>query len=165
MRALISPQPLQQLFLSWPFQWVYSDISFWFSVVFPGTSLLVQWPRLHTPNARDLRSIPGWGTISHMLQLKTLHATTKTRCSQRNKNSVAWGINRMYCFSYVYYPFALPPLQIVFLYVGIVLGNLQRVLCILKKLLFYGKWLLHSLSVLSFWFLGCVLCLKRHYLI
>ena len=37
-------------------------------------------------------------------------------------------------FSYVYYPFALPPLQIVFLYVGIVFGNLRRFLCILKLL-------------------------------
>ena len=44
---------------------------------------------LHTPNARDLGSVPGWGTISQMLQLKTLHATTKTKGSQRNKNWVA----------------------------------------------------------------------------
>ena len=32
-----------------------------------GTSLVVQWLRLHTPNAEGLGSIPGLGT-------KTLHA-------------------------------------------------------------------------------------------
>ena len=34
----------------------------------PGTSLVVQWLRLHAPSARGMGSIPGWGT-------KTLHAT------------------------------------------------------------------------------------------
>ena len=34
-----------------------------------GTSLVVQWLRLHTPNAGGLGSIPGQGTRSHMLQL------------------------------------------------------------------------------------------------
>ena len=36
-----------------------------------GTSLMVQWLRLHAPNAGGLGSIPGPGTRSHM------HATTK----------------------------------------------------------------------------------------
>ena len=27
-----------------------------------GTSLAVQWLRLHAPNARGMGSIPGWGT-------------------------------------------------------------------------------------------------------
>ena len=36
----------------------------------PGTSLTVQWPRLHTPNAGGLSSIPGQGTRSHVLQLR-----------------------------------------------------------------------------------------------
>ena len=57
-----------------------------------GTSLVVQWLRLHAPNARGLGSIPGQGTRSRMLQLKILHvatriqgATTKTQGSQINK--------------------------------------------------------------------------------
>ena len=37
-----------------------------------GTSLVVQWVRLHTPNAGGPALIPGWGTRSHM------HATTKS---------------------------------------------------------------------------------------
>ena len=32
-----------------------------------GTSLVVQWLRLHAPNAGGLGSIPGRGTRSHML--------------------------------------------------------------------------------------------------
>ena len=45
---------------------------------FYGTSLVVQWVRLHTPNAGDLGSIPGQGTRSHMhAATKSLHATTK----------------------------------------------------------------------------------------
>ena len=35
-----------------------------------GTSLVVQWLRLHAPNARSLGSIPGQGTRSHMPQLR-----------------------------------------------------------------------------------------------
>ena len=35
-----------------------------------GTSLVVQWPRLHTPHAGALGSIPGQGTRSHMLQVR-----------------------------------------------------------------------------------------------
>ncbi|TEA38804.1 hypothetical protein DBR06_SOUSAS610174, partial [Sousa chinensis] len=41
-------------------------------------SLVVQWLRLHAPSAGGPASIPGQGTRSHMLQLKILHATTKT---------------------------------------------------------------------------------------
>ncbi|TEA36880.1 hypothetical protein DBR06_SOUSAS32310013, partial [Sousa chinensis] len=47
-------------------------------------SLVVQWLRLHAPNAGGLGSIPGQGTRSHMSQLrvrmpqlKIPHATTK----------------------------------------------------------------------------------------
>ena len=36
-----------------------------------GTSLVVQWLRLHAPNAGGLDSIPGMGTRSHMLQLRS----------------------------------------------------------------------------------------------
>ena len=39
-----------------------------------GTSLVVQWLRLCTPNAGGSGSIPGQGTRSHMLQLKNHHA-------------------------------------------------------------------------------------------
>ena len=35
-----------------------------------GTSLVVQWLRLHPPHAGDLGSIPGQGTRSQILQLK-----------------------------------------------------------------------------------------------
>ena len=35
-----------------------------------GTSLVVQWLRLHTPNAGGPGSIPGQGTRSHMPQLR-----------------------------------------------------------------------------------------------
>ena len=57
-----------------------------------GTSLVVQWLRLHAPNAGGLGSIPGQGTRSYMPQLrvrmpqlKILHATTKTQHSPINK--------------------------------------------------------------------------------
>ena len=57
-----------------------------------GTSLVVQWLRLHAPNTGGLGSIPSQGTRFHMLQLKILHvakkilhAATKTHCSQLNK--------------------------------------------------------------------------------
>ena len=50
-----------------------------------GTSLVVQWVSLHTPNAGGLGSIPGRGTRSRLLQLivrvrqlKIPRATTKT---------------------------------------------------------------------------------------
>ena len=40
-----------------------------------GTPLVAQWLRRHIPSAGDLGSIPGWGTRSHMLQLRP--STTK----------------------------------------------------------------------------------------
>ena len=53
------------------------------SAMQPGTSLVVQWLRLHTPNAGDPGSIPGQGTRCrmpqlsiHMPQVKVPHATT-----------------------------------------------------------------------------------------
>ncbi|TEA37244.1 hypothetical protein DBR06_SOUSAS10010020, partial [Sousa chinensis] len=43
-----------------------------------GTSLVVQWLRLHAPSAGSRGSIPGQGTRSHMhAATKSLHATTK----------------------------------------------------------------------------------------
>ena len=59
-----------------------------------GTSLVVQWLRLCTPNAGGLGSIPGGGTRSHMLQLRVHQpqqrmtiprAVTKTWCNRINK--------------------------------------------------------------------------------
>ena len=54
---------------------------------------MVQWLRLHAPNAGALGSILGQGTRSHMPQvtvympwLKIPCATTKSQCSQINKN-------------------------------------------------------------------------------
>ena len=43
-----------------------------------GTSLVVQWLRLHAPNAGGPGSIPGQAARSFMLQLKIMHATAKT---------------------------------------------------------------------------------------
>ncbi|TEA25904.1 hypothetical protein DBR06_SOUSAS5710017, partial [Sousa chinensis] len=60
-----------------------------------GTSLVVQWVRICTPNAGGPGSIPSRGTRSHMHaaygmqlrvhmpQLRRLHATTKTWHSRR----------------------------------------------------------------------------------
>ena len=42
-----------------------------------GISLVVQWLRLHAPNAGGLSSIPGQGTRSHMQATKSSHATAK----------------------------------------------------------------------------------------
>ena len=53
-----------------------------------GTSLVVQWLRLHASNAGVLGSILGWETQSHMLQLKILQAAIKTPCSQINKRNL-----------------------------------------------------------------------------
>ena len=52
-----------------------------------GTFLVVQWLRLHSPNAGALGSIPPQRTRSHMpqLRLKILHAATKTQSSQIHK--------------------------------------------------------------------------------
>ena len=41
------------------------------------TSLVVQWLRLHAPNAGGPVSITDRGTVPHMPQLKTSHAAAK----------------------------------------------------------------------------------------
>ena len=46
---------------------------------------MVQWLRLHSPNAGGQGSIPHQGTRSHTPQVKILNATTKIRRSQINK--------------------------------------------------------------------------------
>ena len=50
-----------------------------------GDFLIVQWLRPHAPNAGGLGAVPGWGTRSHILQLrvcmpqlKSPHAAAKT---------------------------------------------------------------------------------------
>ena len=43
---------------------------FYRSPLTQGTSLVVQWLRLHAPNTGDPGSIPGQGTRPHMLQLR-----------------------------------------------------------------------------------------------
>ena len=64
----------------------------WAPSVSFGTSLMVQWLRLCAPNADGLGSIPGWGTRSHM-QLKILHATSKTWC----RTCESWTMNKVEC--------------------------------------------------------------------
>ena len=49
------------------------------------TCLVVQWLRLRAPNAGNPGLIPGQGTRVHLQQLKILHATIKTNCSQINR--------------------------------------------------------------------------------
>ena len=44
-----------------------SLVFFFTPKAFTGTSLVVQWLRVHGPNAEGLGSIPGQGTRSHML--------------------------------------------------------------------------------------------------
>ena len=60
-----------------------------------GTSLVVQWLRLHTPNAGGPGLIPGQGNRSHMLQLrvrmpqlKIPHAATKRSQMQQRRSRV-----------------------------------------------------------------------------
>ena len=52
-----------------------------------GTSLVVQWLKLHTPNAggQGSGSIPDQGAELPHAAGKVLHATAKTQCSQINK--------------------------------------------------------------------------------
>ena len=47
-----------------------------------GTLLVIWWLRLCTVNAAGPGLTTGQGVGSHMLQLKRLHATTKTQSSQ-----------------------------------------------------------------------------------
>ena len=74
------------------------------SINYSGTSLVVQWLRCRTPNVDGPGSVPGQGTRFHKLQLslrattkrthmlkrrsRIHHTTTKTRCSQVNKETL-----------------------------------------------------------------------------
>ena len=58
---------------------------------------MVHWLRLHTPNAGGLGSIPGWGTRSHMPQIKILYAATETQQSQIKNTSVQFSAITQSC--------------------------------------------------------------------
>ena len=69
--------------------WHHKELDMTEQLTLLGTSLVVQWLRLCTPNAEGLDLIPSQGSRSHMpqpgihmLQLKVPRATTKTRHSQ-----------------------------------------------------------------------------------
>ena len=47
-----------------------------------GTSVVVQWVRLHALHAGGLGSIPGQGTRYHILQLRVLFLKLKVHMSQ-----------------------------------------------------------------------------------
>ena len=50
----------------------------------PGASLVVQWLRLHVPNARSMGSIPGWGTkIPSATWCSPLHSPKSSPDPQR----------------------------------------------------------------------------------
>ena len=55
-----------------------------------GTSLVVQWSRLHAPNAGGPGLMPGQGTRARVQQLKILQVATKILSAatktQRNQN-------------------------------------------------------------------------------
>ena len=57
---------LSATWAAWPNQVTVSENQ----RIFPGASLVVQWLRLHAPNAGGPRSIPGQGTRCHMPQLR-----------------------------------------------------------------------------------------------
>ena len=57
--------------------WAFTMYQVWFKVYCVGTSLVVQWLKLHAPNAGGPGLTPGQGTRSHMPQLKSLHVTMK----------------------------------------------------------------------------------------
>ena len=56
----------------------------------PGTTLVVQWLRLHTPNAGGPSLIPDQGPRSHMQQLKSSHVEIKDPacCKEHWKSSI-----------------------------------------------------------------------------
>ena len=59
-----------------------------------GTSLVVQWLRLLTPNAGSLSSIPGQGTRSHTPQLRSNTSMPQLRPSQVRLFRTQWTVAR-----------------------------------------------------------------------
>ena len=81
-----------------------------------GTPLVVQWPRLHAPNAGGLGLIPGQGTRAHMPELNSNAATGRSfklqlrpcAFSQMGKNNhliVTLRKLKWFCLLYVYLRF------------------------------------------------------------
>ena len=63
-------------------------------MVFKKTSHVVQWLGLHTPNAGDLSSIPGWGTRSHMLQLSNqINKIRNIKKTKPKNRATIWSSN------------------------------------------------------------------------
>ena len=56
-----------------------------YKIAILGASLVVQWLRLHSPNAGGPGLISGQGTGSHMLQVNIPHVTTKTSYKYINR--------------------------------------------------------------------------------
>ena len=69
-----------------------------------GTSLVVQWLRLHSPNAGGLSSIPGQGTRSHTLQLRVWVPQLKIPCAA----SKAWCSRINKYIKYIYFKWLEP---------------------------------------------------------
>jgi len=80
------------IFIFWPHHVDCGILVFRPGLAPGGSSLVVQWLRLHSPNAGGRSSIPGQGTRSHTLQLrvwvpqlKLPRAASKAWCSRINK--------------------------------------------------------------------------------
>jgi len=56
-----------------------------------GTSLVVQWLRLHAPSAGGLGSIPRQGTRAHMPELNSNAATGRSFKLPRRPGAAKWG--------------------------------------------------------------------------
>ena len=85
-------------------EWANQLVTYFCKKSCRGTSPVIQWLRLHALNAGSPSSIPGQGTRSRMPHLrvcvpqlkisqmqqrsKILSATTRTRCSQINKQTL-----------------------------------------------------------------------------
>ena len=75
-----------------------------------GAFLVVQWLKLHAPNAGGPSSIPGQGTRSHMLQLNILYAASKMPLvTIKIWHTQISKIKKYFCKKTVTYPTALTP--------------------------------------------------------
>ena len=59
----------------------------------PGTSLAVQWLRLHAPNTEGLGSILSWGNRFHMPQFKTQHIQVKKKKNINPTTGIQYSID------------------------------------------------------------------------
>ena len=74
--SVLCPKTANLVEVTWGTRDRKGDFQEWLSTL--GEILMVQWLRLHAPNAGGPGSIPGQGTRSHMPQLKILSAAMKT---------------------------------------------------------------------------------------